>query len=152
MTELETFNIEVAPSTFTLRSSGSIVGQIWMTIGDWRFPNPGWDDFPVVVLAWWTQALLSLTAGENDTARCSFMDGPYLFEISAPAADVSLVRSYRNAKTGTEFVRQQSCRFSTIRPAMLSAAETTINACRQKQWASADLDRLIEVYSVLSKH
>src|SRR5689334_16473746 len=103
--------VEVLPDTLIRRSSGSIIGHIWTTIEDWSFPNQGWNDFPVVILSWWSEALLTLSAGENDRARFSFMDGPYFFEISAPLADVSLVSFYRIVKTGSELLREQACQF-----------------------------------------
>jgi len=143
----QTFKVEVLPDTLIRRSSGSITGHIWITIGDWGFPSQGWDDFPVVILSWWIEALLSLSAGENDRARFSFMDGPYFFEIAAPVGDVCSVSFYRNGQTGSELLREQSCQFGDIRKAVLSAARTTIDACQEKKWVSTDLNKLISTYS-----
>jgi len=144
----QTFKVEVLPDTLIRRSSGSITGHIWITIGDWGFPSQGWDDFPVVILSWWIEALLSLSAGENDRARFSFMDGPYFFEIAAPVADVSRVNFYRTVKTGSELLWEHACQFGDIRKAVLSAARTTIDACQEKKWVSTDLNKLISTYSI----
>ena len=151
MADQQTLEVKVAPGTLIRRSSGSIVGHIWITIAGRTFPGADWDDFPVVILAWWIEALLSVSAGENHTAQCNFMDGPYCFEISAPVAEVSTVRLYRTANTGNELVREHSCQFASLRDAILSAARTTINVCQQKNWVSTDLDQLISVYATLSK-
>ena len=70
--------VVIAPQSFDRSGSGSITGAIWLrhgARGERRadFPEPGWTDFPVVILAWWLDALGALARGETGEASCLFM-------------------------------------------------------------------------------
>ena len=62
-----------------MSGSGVVTGVIVVRCGEAVFPAPGWNDFPVIVLSWWTAECRKLFSGE--TARCRFMDGPFEFQM-----------------------------------------------------------------------
>ncbi|MEV7965629.1 hypothetical protein AB0O34_06545 [Sphaerisporangium sp. NPDC088356] len=46
-------------------------------MGGEDFPEAGWFDFPVTILAWWLAELGDLVRGASATCALTFMDGPY---------------------------------------------------------------------------
>ena len=57
-----------------LTSSNNVVGPVFFRIGTEAFPEEGWWDFPVVIIAWW----INHSARLLDSARevtFQFMDG-----------------------------------------------------------------------------
>lgn len=77
------FVINVSPETFHMYESGSIVGHIWVEIGESSFPSRAWDDFPVVIMGWWLENVTSLWSGTKTHCDFLFMDGPFYFDIIA---------------------------------------------------------------------
>jgi hypothetical protein len=149
MIDAELFSIQVAPDTLMKRASGSIIGHIWITIGDWAFPGAAWDDFPVVILGWWIESWLLVSSEDHATARCNFMDGPYWFEITTSAAEHAIVQCFRGSETGSKPLRKTTCRRSSVTGALLTASETMIQVCKELHWTSRDLDNLLRLYSNL---
>jgi hypothetical protein len=149
MIEEELFSIQVAPDTLLRRTSGSIVGHIWITIGDMAFPSVAWDDFPVVILGWWIESWLSTAAQDHGTVRCNFMDGPYWFEITTSEAERAIVQCFRNSKAGSKLLHKTGCKRSSITGALLAASESILQVCKELKWISRDLDNLFRLYSNL---
>src|SRR2546428_12968766 len=79
--QLEAFEILVASDTLVKRDTGSVNGHIWITVGGVDFPSVAWDDFPVVILTWWTEQTLDFLADRSGSGRYNFMDGPYWFVL-----------------------------------------------------------------------
>lgn len=77
---MSTVQVIVDLSNFRLEK-GVVTGQIWLTVDGQAFPEPGWNDFAVVVLGWWTEAIADLLDGAP-YRELLFMDGPYLAAIS----------------------------------------------------------------------
>jgi hypothetical protein len=149
MADQESFDIKIEPDTLIRRDSGSIIGRIWITIGNWAFPSVAWDDFPVVILSWWIETLLRVSSEGSESGKCYFMDGPFWFEINKQEDGLSMVRFYRDSKAESKILRDQRCKISIVTEAVLSAASATIAACHERNWNSTDLDNLVEAYSNL---
>lgn len=148
MIDEELFCIQVAPETFLTRSSDSLIGHIWISIGDRAFPSVAWDDFPVVILGWWIESWLLTSSEDHGTARCDFMDGPYWFEITASEESV-IVQCFRDSLAGSELLHNTACKRSSVTGALLAASETILQHCSELKWTSKDLDNLIRLYSNL---
>ena len=59
-------------------AQGPATGGIWLVTGGSEFPRAGWNDFIVVVLGWWSSAILRLLENNSGMERVHFMDGPLL--------------------------------------------------------------------------
>ena len=149
MIDEELFSIQVAPDTFIRRASGSVVGHIWISIGDWAFPGVAWDDFPVVILGWWIEAWLLTSVEDYRAARCNFMDGPYWFEITTSEAEHAIVQCFRGSAAGSELLHKTDCRRSSVTGALLAASENILQVCKERKWTSTDLDNLFRLHSNL---
>lgn len=149
MIDEELFSIQVAPDTFMRRASGSIVGHIWISIGDWAFPGVAWDDFPVVIMGWWIESWLLISSEDHLTARCNFMDGPYWFEITTSEAERAIVQCFRHSEAGSKLLHKTGCKCSSVTGALLAASESILQVCKEHKWTSRDLDNLFRLYSNL---
>jgi len=149
MIDEELFSIQVAPDTFMKRASGSVVGHIWISIGDRAFPSVAWDDFPVVILGWWIESWLLTSSEEHRTARCNFMDGPYWFEIQTSEAERAIVQCFRDSEAGSKLLYKTGCKPSSVTGELLAASESIFQVCQERKWTSRDLDNLFRLYSNL---
>ena len=61
-----------------VRAQGPAIAGIWLVTGGAEFPRAGWNDFVVVVLGWWSSAILRLLENNSGMERVHFMDGPLL--------------------------------------------------------------------------
>jgi hypothetical protein len=149
MIDEELFSIQVAPDTFIRRASGSVIGHIWIYIGDWAFPGVAWDDFPVVILGWWIESWLLTSSEDHRTARCNFMDGPYWFEITPVEAERAIVQGFRDSAAGSKLLHKTGCKRSSVTGALLAASESVLQVCKELKWTSRDLDNLVRLHSNL---
>ena len=130
--------IEVRPATFEIGSGGSVVGVIFVTADGQPFPAGSWSDFPLVVLSWWLDSLLSQGTG---TKVLRFMEGPYYIEVSGPtlfgAANVRLVDK-QNPQNGQEL----ALNYGEFGAEVRTAAEHAAAECERRGWKTADLTAL----------
>lgn len=69
--------IKLEPNTILRSKSGKITGEIYLNFEERYFPEVGWNDFPVIILNWWSEVF-----SHEKSGRYSFMDGPFYFIIS----------------------------------------------------------------------
>lgn len=60
----------------------NIFGIIHFKNKDFFFPEKNWSDFIVIIMNWWSNAILKLLKNEVLSAELSFMDGPFLVKIN----------------------------------------------------------------------
>jgi len=145
---METFQIQLVLDTLVRNDSGAVNGHIWLTIGSVDFPCVAWDDFPVIILSWWTDQILSLIRSGNSD-RFNFMDGPYWFVLESATDRTVKIGLYKYSKLSEECLLKMFVDFNVVIGAVLSAAETIIDACRKRDWTSKDLETLIANHSQL---
>jgi hypothetical protein len=141
----ERVEIRVEPASFDRAGAGAITGPIWLHHGrrdapGADFPEPRWSDFPVVVLAWWLEALAAQEGGAETTFR--FMDGP--FELRVAPAEPSLVRvrcfghGIDAKAAGADFRAAAAAFYAAVR----SAAAAALAECDRRSWAGPDVEAL----------
>lgn len=119
---------------------GSITAVIYFEFeASQRFPDVGWNDFVVVILSWWIDALDQLSHGEL-TTHFRFMDGPFLVNASIQGEIVRLRCIEDRAGVGDRF--ETSVNLEEIRREVLSVAGRVSKACNQANINSADLAEL----------
>jgi hypothetical protein len=73
--------------SLALSSKGTLSGIIYLELAASgevsQYPERAWSDLPVAVLSAWLPQLLGLQHGSDRMAKCSFMDGPFAFTVSA---------------------------------------------------------------------
>lgn len=80
-------NIDYMPSAV----HSNIGGTIYLTIGEYCFPEENWYDYASLIMEQWIPALTSFAHGSTDVCKLSFWDGPcfVLLKRSGKSAAVS---------------------------------------------------------------
>ena len=143
--------IEVRPLNLVKYASGSIVGPIWLTVGEWAFPTSAWDDFPVVILGWWAESAITVLTGKTKIFQCYFMDGPYRFTISPKNGGELELKFYNSISRGAECVNMSSCHLISFAAEVSNASRIVLEACQVGGWEGSDIDVLALRATLLAK-
>ena len=139
--------IEVGTTGITRSASGTVAGPIWLSAGGTglAFPEVGWSDFPVALLATWIPSLRRLAA-RGETAECLFMDGPYHFVVSASADEGWRIACFerRVGPSVANAVAEWTASPTDFFESALAAARAVRGHCDARQWFDDDTDRLRE--------
>ena len=127
----KTFEVLVSTTSLHRSQLGSITGLIAVRAGDIAFPDDNWSDFPVVILGWWMDHCRRIRSG--GTARCSFMDGPYKFEIHVtPGARLAEIE-LPVPDSSTVHIE-----FDEVMAEIYRAARTVLAGCDANGWKGSD--------------
>jgi hypothetical protein len=132
--------IEIVTDTASLAhsASGTISGRIFLRDAARSFPDDGWFDCPVVILAWWIEGLAGLVAGRARTFRGMFMEGPFAFVVGGEdGLDDRIVPAGRRGELDIGIAHAPA-----LLQAALAAGTQVAAACRARQWSSPDLHNL----------
>lgn len=136
----------VDPSSVAGGALGPTTGDIAVMVGGVVFPDPGWNDFVVVILDAWALALPRLLRGESQSERVHFMEGPYAVDISR--IDASSIRLC--AIEGRD--RQVACAEGAtvgFAESVVSASQDVLRACRDGGAWTRDAEQLDRALSDL---
>jgi hypothetical protein len=86
----------------SVRPEGSAIGGIWLVTGFDEFPRCRWYDFVVVVLSWWSAAILRLLRNNSKVEHVPFMEGPYAVEVSKAQSGKLQLRMFAGPSGGRE--------------------------------------------------
>lgn len=128
--------VHIRTESLAQSSSGMITGEIFLEENGTFFPEERWNDFPVVILSWWLEALA--TVGVGAAVECRFMDGPFLFRVSPLPGHMCRV----------EFLDDQSAQLLVqlqlpqLQSSVGSAALAVLAACNNNGWRTQDIQHL----------
>jgi hypothetical protein len=129
------------PGTIHQSARGSITAVIYYDFGAGRqFPATDWNDFVVVVLNWWIEALEQV-AGGAAPVKFYFMDGPYWITAVTDGQGsllLSCVEDRRDAGTLFEVLVNET----DFRRELMATARRVSSACTSAGIESADLNEL----------
>lgn len=75
---MDVFSLNVELENLRPTAINKVVGPIYFRLGDVAFPEEGWSDFPVVIIAWWMNDLSRMWQRAREV-NLVFMDGsPYI--------------------------------------------------------------------------
>jgi hypothetical protein len=134
------FLIKLRTSNF--EKSRLVAGPIWLVSDKEEFPSQGWYDYPVVILGWWLEAVVSLMGKKRGIAECLFMDGPYKFEIEARGADNWFITFITDRPNGVVRLPQNDVAPKVVVSEILKASRIVADLCRQRNWESRDMTTL----------
>jgi hypothetical protein len=135
------FVVRADPGTLHKSTRGSITGVFFIELGGRAFPEPGWSDFPVVVLGWWIRAALALSQ-THVPASCRFMDGPFEWRGTSSAPDVWAITLLDRRGVVEQVVDGARIGAAAALGALVAAADSLLRACAEQGWSSADVDEL----------
>lgn len=130
------FSIKLRTSEFA--KSRLVSGPVWLKGDQKEFPTQGWNDFPVIILGWWLEEIERLVEMKGGKAECSFMDGPYKFEVDAGPGSwfITFITRRRN---GVERLPQKEVSPKVVVSEILKASRIVADVCRERGWESRDL-------------
>lgn len=140
----------VDSATLAKNARGAISGAVWLRDGDpdaqADFPEVGWSDSVVTLLATWLPELqrLARTIPATDaSAECPFIDGPYLVTVRVERPGVWRLecteqRTEGAASDGPEWRTDSGVFLASV----LRAAATVLGACDARGWWSTGTEAL----------
>ena len=138
----------IETQSLALGANGAVTGAIWLR-GRERgvesdFPELGWSDFPVAVLASWLPALRRL-ASDGEGAACHFMDGPYHFAVSPAEPGRWRVSCFEDRTRSTR--DERPVQLWLTEPAAFIASVTrgaraVLSHCDARGWWNRDTEEL----------
>ncbi|WP_146210018.1 hypothetical protein [Vitiosangium sp. GDMCC 1.1324] len=132
--------VHVDTDSLTRASSGSITGVLFLRGDGAAFPEEGWSDFPVVVLAWWLEALEGLRSGRAASASCRFMEGPFSVEVARRGVEF-LLRGQRDGRR-VEVLVEERVDLESFWREVRAGASRVVAVCAARGWTSKDLESL----------
>ena len=138
------------PLASTVRNPGPITGAVWLRDGDPEtqadFPEVGWSDSVVAVLANWLPDLQRLTRtipATDANAHCRFLDGPYLVTVRVERPGLWRLRcteqrTHGAASEGPEWRTDSGAFLGSV----TRAATTVLGLCDARGWWSTDTESL----------
>lgn len=76
---MKTFKIYSSPGSYEKWGGG--IGDIYIELENFAFPDSGWTDFGIDIIYWWMEAFMKLHAKVERRVKCSFMDGNFRFDV-----------------------------------------------------------------------
>ncbi len=79
---IQDFTVHLPLETYISRNSEvKTIGDVYIELDGYFFPEKNWYDFGENLLSWWTEEFTKLLNGEEAKVKCGFMDGPFRFDI-----------------------------------------------------------------------
>ena len=134
-----TESLEVTPA-------GSIVGPIWLGHGasGSAFPEQGWSDFSVALLAAWIPSLQRLMR-RGEAAECYFMEGPYHFVATSRGSQhwsiACFERRDADVRVGNAVLELEATPAEFLGSA-ITTAKALLGYCDARGWWNDDSERL----------
>lgn len=142
--------LHIGTDQFGQSAAGLVYGGLHIQLDERRFPDLGWTDFIVVVLAWWCRALARVLEGEGRPVEVRFMEGPYLAMVG-PASDQTLRLELVEAGKSRRVLCEADVLRDPLVKSVLASAESTIVECRKRGWWSKDADELVDALAALKR-
>jgi hypothetical protein len=136
------FNVVVDTDGLEMGHRSLILGGAYVVIGDVPFPEEGWSDFPVVILAWWLEAAARLLEAPYTAECCFFMDGPYHFELIDHGGDSWRVRYFESRAAGESCTGDFEVGEVEVVRELMRAANQVLRECHARGWMTRDIETL----------
>jgi len=125
--------------------TGAVAGPVWLIdpASGAEFPEQGWSDFSVALLAAWIPALRRL-ARRGETAECYFREGPYHFSVSARGERwrVSCFEDRQAETRVSNAVVEFESTAAAFLGSVLAASKALLGYCDARSWWNADTEEL----------
>ncbi|WP_431050329.1 hypothetical protein [Roseateles sp. L2-2] len=128
-------------TTLHQSGSGAITGVVHFDFDPGsQFPVAEWNDFVVVIAAWWLTAIEEIEGGQP-SARLQFMDGPYWIVMkrqNATTVTLDCIEDRRGADVACSAIVE----VAVLRAEVLRFSRDLMRACTEQGMRSADLEHL----------
>lgn len=135
------------PDTFERSDNGTITGVIYFDFGDFQFPEIRWNDFVVVIVGWWIEAMLRLSNGLTRIEDLKFMDGPLKVRITTNGNRSCTVECIDNGR-GSVVEYSKTSSIDELLSAAMHTGSLLLGVCEANNWCSEDLNLLKKLVKV----
>lgn len=122
-------------------ANDSATANIWLMLNGHEFPTRGWNDFAIVIMGWWADALLRLLRNTSRQELIQFMEGPYAVEITLNHPGKLMFRALQGPTRSTVTATSESAVLPFIQDFILRTQEL-LDACNRHDWWSKDAEIL----------
>jgi len=109
---------------------GAATGNIWLEFDGKHFPAQHWNDFVVVLLGWWTNALLRLLRDSSIKETVSFMEGPYAVEVTRISSEKLRFRALSGIHRNNIVMTGESS-IASFALALIAQSRQVLDVCRE---------------------
>lgn len=146
---MSAFSIVLDETSLTT-NRGVVTGRLHVLANGHRFPDPFWNDFVVVVLGWWCEALLACVQEPSQEAELRFMDGPFHLRVRPTDREGHIAVELcagRQRHAQSTFVLTHAALWAEL----LRVSGSVINYCEINRILNKDVDTLKRGASALQK-
>jgi hypothetical protein len=122
-------------------ASRLITGVVFFAFSGVSFPCERWNDFVVVVVSWWLEALEKLEHGVDREVVLRFMDGPYWITATRQDGGTVLLQCTEDRRDAG-LVHEQRVDLHTLTELVRRVAGRVASACARSGFESTDVDTL----------
>lgn len=108
------------------REGANVTGVIYVELESGAFPAKGWSDFPVILLSWWTEALLQLEVPARREVQWRFMGGMH---------NLTLTKAEKAPAHG-------AVELARVKSSLCEAAESVVSYCEEHKLVTKDWETL----------
>jgi len=112
-----------------------VTGEIYFQMGHVFFPEEGWNDFIVNILAWWINALKEYYINKS-AFELLFMDGPLLVKCKPVSANLLEVKFVRDVGSGEQVFGVTNITCQELENLILKASRKILRKAEMEQWPS----------------
>ncbi|EFV75034.1 MULTISPECIES: hypothetical protein [Cytobacillus] len=151
--DLVEIKINICLDTLSMDDYNLITGEIYFSVDNQYFPDEKWDDFIVVILAWWHKAILNLNYSRRNgiVQKFEFMDGPLFIRGTKISEDI-LEMEFINEKIDYEHILF-TCQTSIIKfkKNLIKSTRQLLKELKNRNWQSDDIEELEKMCKILSE-
>lgn len=137
-------------SSLRVRAGGPATANMWLLMDGREFPAPHWNDFVVVVLGWWAEAILSLVRSTSSHETVPFMDGPYSVEVSKTSTGLLRFRALEGVGRTNEIAVSDGQVIPFVLE-LISQSRNILAECKRQAWWTTDAEKLESSVAVLEQ-
>lgn len=150
---MERLKINIRKETLYINCSGSVIGDISFSIGDWYFPEKDWDDFVVVMLYWLTKELVELSVDKNKIVDAPFMEGCFKIVLTLDKQNQCNIKFIEGEKLAGDkeiVYKTVTVPFEEVKIEAKKACEVLLNMKKSKELDfKEDYEKLEDAYNML---
>ena len=133
--------------SFRKHPNGTVTGIVFWRVSDNAFPDDAWNDFVIIILGWWTNAIIRLLSGTTTVETMDLMDGPY--SVICEGSTEFLRCRFVQRGEGEKVIAVWTGRTSSLAEQILDAAKIALRQCHHNSWMDSDITRLEEAKNTL---
>ena len=147
---LKDIEVVVNTNSIFMNTSRNVIGEIYLKIGDFFFPEEGWNDFVVVILGWWQKNIMNIKNDRIGTVyEFDFMDGPWFMKGKKISEYTIGLEFVRNKSDSQQIVFTCLCQVAQLQQSILNATEKLLIELKSRKWHSDDIEELDKIWRLL---